>query len=130
MRRLHAGPSCAERIDRAIEVAPGDARAATVERVRVRHLGNDPVDPVEEPELPEHRGGERRRMHRRAHVVPEPRQRQLGRAHPAADGRRALEHAHSEPGARGEYRGDEPVGPAPDDRDVDRHAIRIRPRGC
>ena len=61
-------------------------RAAVVERMRERDLGVRELEPVcAERQRAQERRGEREWMDGRAHVVPEPGQRQLGRPRAAAD---------------------------------------------
>ena len=110
-------PVGAEPLDRAVEVAPRDAGPPAGQRMRVRRLGHDPlgrVRAVEQAELAEHRRREPRRMHRRAHVVAESRQRELGGANAPADRRRGLEHAHAAGPARAAMTAaTSPLGPLP-----------------
>ena len=64
-------------------------------------------------------------MDRRARVVDEPRQRQLGGAGPTPDGVRRLVDPDRPPGPRELDRGGEPVGPGADDDRVEggRHLV-------
>ena len=94
---------------------------AVIERMCKRRVRVDQRDPVPgEIEAAEERRGRRRPHDRRAHVVDEPRERQLRAAHPAAHGVASLVHDHRATGARQRDRGCQPVRPGADDDGVGR----------
>ena len=87
----------------------GDGRPV-VERVRERDLGVREGEAVGGQRQRAQEGGrQRERVDRRAHVVPESRQRQLGRPRPAADRLRRLQHAHRAAGLCERDRGGQAV---------------------
>ena len=104
----------AELVGHAVEVAPRDDGLAPVERVGVGGLGHAQLDV--EAEAAEERRGERKRVHRGAHVV-----REAARAagtKPSAEVGLGLEHEHLEPGPCACHRRRETSRSRPDDDDV------------
>ena len=100
------------RVRRALE----QGRGSVVERVRERRRRLDPLEAVlRERQRAEERRRDAERVDRRADVVDESRQRQLGRARAAAHGVGRLEHAHRDPGPRQHDRRRQPVRPGADD---------------
>ena len=91
-------------------------RRPVVERVGERRVRVDRLEPVRgERERAQERRRERERMDRRAGVVDEAREGQLGRAAAAADRVRRLEHRDRAPGAGEGDRRRQAVRPGPDD---------------
>ena len=89
---------------------------AVVERVRERHLGLHELEAVlVERKTAQERRGQGQRVHRRAGVMHEARQRELLRAAAAAEGVGALEHRDLTSGLRQCDRRGQPVGAGADD---------------
>ena len=106
-------------------------RGPVRERVRQRQLRLDPGQPVllQRPG-PQDRGAHAQRVHGRARVVPEPWQRQLLRAGPAAHRARGFVEHHLEAGLRQRDRRGETVRPrAHHDRIESVHVPAIRAAG-
>ena len=118
----------AERGGRVGHGAGQRGRGPVRERVRQRQVRLDPGQPVllQRPG-PKHRGAHAERVDGRARIVPEPRQRQLLGAGPAAHGVRAFAEHHLEAGLRQRDRRGETVRPrAHHDRVESLHVPAIR----
>ncbi len=121
--RRYAAPSAPSEAAVSLDAAHEERRLVVVERMRHARRRLEPVH-VELERL-EADGRPPERMDRRAHVVPEPGQRQLVGAHAAADPVGRLVHDHVEAGAGERDRRGEPVRPRTDD---DRLTGRRAPR--
>ena len=94
-------------------------RAAVIQRMRDGGGREDPLETVvRQWEIPKERRCHAERMDRRANVMHEAGQRQLGRACPPADRLFAFNHQHRAPGARQGDGRSQPVGTGADDNGV------------
>jgi hypothetical protein len=104
---------CAQLRRSLLERAPCEHGRSVVERVRDRRGRLDQIEL--ELQRAEKRGGRDRRVDRRADVVAETGERQLGCACPAADRLPGFDDADGAPGLSERDRGGEAVRPGPDD---------------
>ena len=117
----------AEAGHRVLQRSVHHARAAVVERVDERDLRLDQLEAVAvEARRREERRGTRHRVDGRAHVVPEPGQRQLRGARSPADGVGGLEHDDRASGLGDGDRRGEPVRTGSHDHDIG-HVVSL---GC
>ena len=120
--RRQARPSAPPRPVRGGRDGPlEDGRPAAVERVGDRRVRVDELDAARrEVDRGEERRGDRQRQDRRADVVAEPGEGQLGGPRPATGRRRGLVDADRAPGTGQGDGGGQAVRPGPDDDRVDR----------
>ncbi len=95
----------------AVHVAVGDRSRAAVKRMRIRDFGGHERYPAGEFESPKERRCQSRRVHGGAQIVPETRQRDLGRAQSPTGRRGAFGQLHAQARPSQNHRGGQTVGP-------------------